>query len=196
MSMSYRLTKISTCTGDQGTTALADGTRLSKDELRIHALGEIDELNCSIGMLLSMELPDFLAEFLTLSLSRIQNDLFELGSELALPGHVSLTDARVFEMEKTLESLNADLPPLREFILPGGSPAAAVCHFARAVTRRAERSIVTLARNEAVHPIAVRYLNRLSDLLFVMARAINHGAGHSEISWQHGHARDHNHGRN
>ncbi|CAK0741722.1 Cobalamin adenosyltransferase [Gammaproteobacteria bacterium] len=180
--MSSRLTKIYTRTGDNGITSLADGTRVPKNDLRIHALGDIDELNCALGVLLASDVPDTLVEFFKLSLSSIQNDLFDLGSELALPGRTALGEGRMAYLEQTLESLNVDLPLLREFVLPGGSSAAAACHLARAICRRAERSVVGLAQSDAVHPLAIRYLNRLSDLLFVMARTLNHGAGRSDTN--------------
>ncbi|CAK0767036.1 Cobalamin adenosyltransferase [Gammaproteobacteria bacterium] len=188
--MGYRLTKICTRTGDQGTTGLADGSRISKDGPRVHALGDVDELNCTLGVLLASDLPNSLAELFEASLSAVQNDLFDLGAELALPGHTSLTESRLARLEQTLEGINADLPSLREFVLPGGCPAAAACHLARSVCRRAERSLVALTRAEAVNPMAVRYLNRLSDLLFVMARALNHHADRPDVLWKSGDMRN------
>jgi len=184
--MSHRLTKIYTRTGDQGTTGLADNSRVSKNDLRIQVLGDVDELNCVLGILLASHLPKPLTEILESSLTAVQHDLFDLGAEIAQPGRVCITASRATYLERILEGLNADLPLLREFILPGGSPAAATCHLARAVCRRSERLLVALARTEAVNPMAMRYLNRLSDLLFVMARAFNHNAGRTDVPWKPG----------
>lgn len=179
--MGHRLSRITTRTGDDGTTGLGDGSRLPKHAPRIVALGDIDELNSTLGLLLAE--PLLPAQFRVL-LTRIQHELFELGGEISIPGHTRMTDAMVLQLEQELEALNAPLPPLREFILPGGSPPAALCHLARAVCRRAERSLVALAGAEAVSPVALRYLNRLSDLLFVLARAINRQLGHPDVLWQ------------
>jgi len=178
--MSQRLTKIYTRTGDQGITSLSDGNRIAKDHPRIISLGEIDELNCALGMLLSENLP----EMVNAPLTAIQHELFDLGTELALPGRMVISEKHVFRLEQSIESLNVNLPLLREFILPQGNPSAASCHFARAICRRAERSIVTLSRNDAVNPFVLRYLNRLSDLLFVIARLLNYLNSQPDVMWK------------
>jgi cob(I)alamin adenosyltransferase len=182
--MGNRLTKICTRTGDNGTTGLGDGSRTDKDDPRIEAIGDIDELNSAIGLLLSHELPGNLQD----RLSRVQHSLFDVGGELCLPGqsarHV-VSSEQIEELETALEELNDDLPPLREFILPGGSPAAATCHLARTICRRAERRLVSLGKVEDLNPAGIMYLNRLSDLLFVMARQLNRLAGISDVYWQH-----------
>lgn len=184
--MEHRLSRITTRSGDDGETGLADGQRLSKDAPRIQALGDVDELNSQIGLLLTQALPDEARALL----SRIQHELFDLGGELAWPGHPGLDEAAVLALEQALEALNADLPPLREFILPGGSQAAAQAHVCRCVARRAERSVVAVMRGAAADagtlgPWPQRYLNRLSDLLFVMARVINRAGreGATETYW-------------
>jgi cob(I)alamin adenosyltransferase len=182
--MGNRLTKICTRTGDDGTTGLGDGSRTDKDDPRIEAIGAIDELNSTLGLLLSHELPQRIQE----CLMPIQHSLFDIGGELCLPGQSArrtFGTGQIEALEVELEKLNADLPPLREFILPGGCPAAAVCHFARTVCRRAERRLVSLARSADLNPAAVKYLNRLSDLLFVMARHLNRLAGRTDVYWQH-----------
>jgi cob(I)alamin adenosyltransferase len=178
--MSDRLTRIYTRTGDDGTTGLGDGKRLAKDQLRIEVLGCLDELNAAIGLVCvyAGEGPRELA--------RIQNQLFELGAELAVPGTQRITDSDVSWLELALDEHNGKLPPLREFILPGGGKASAHCHLARALCRRAERRLVSLARDERLHPTALRYLNRLSDLLFVLARVLARRDGHREVFWQPG----------
>ncbi len=178
--MGHRLSRIVTRTGDDGSTGLGDGTRVSKDALRVHALGDVDELNATLGVVLTHALPDELRT----DLLRIQNDLFDLGAELCIPGHTALVSAQIEHLEARLAHHNATLPPLAEFILPGGSPAAALIHVARTVCRRAERSAVSLARSEPVHATTLQYLNRLSDLLFVLARIINRNAGGREVLWQ------------
>jgi cob(I)alamin adenosyltransferase len=177
--MGHRLSKITTRTGDAGDTGLADGSRVAKDSARIAALGEVDELNSMIGVLLAEELPAAVRE----ALVGVQHDLFDLGGEMAIPGHALVTDAQVERLEKLTERFNADLAPLKEFILPGGSRAAALAHLARTVCRRAERSVVALARAEKVTAAARVYLNRLSDLLFVLGRALNRAAGGSDVLW-------------
>ena len=179
--MGNRLSKIYTRTGDQGDTGLGDGARVRKDHARVEAYGTVDELNSALGLLLTHSLP----ESVRASLVEVQHRLFDLGGELSIPGHVMLEAASVTELEQTLDRLNADLAPLQEFILPGGTAAAAVCHLARAVCRRAERRVVTLAQDEVVNPVAIRYLNRLSDLLFVMARHLNQAAGMADVLWRH-----------
>lgn len=178
--MGHRLSKIYTRTGDNGTTGLGDGSRTGKDSLRVEAYGAVDELNSVIGLLVSHKLPDVIAR----ELIDIQHDLFDIGGELSIPGHSVVTDKRVERIEQCLDSLNADLEPLKEFILPGGSTAAAVGHLARTVCRRAERRVVSLAREESLNSVCLRYLNRLSDLLFVMARTLNHASGGKDILWQ------------
>ena len=178
--MGHRLSKIYTRTGDNGTTGLGDGSRTDKDNLRVEAFGTVDELNSVIGLLASHDLPDVIAR----ALIEIQHDLFDIGGELCIPGHSVVTDKQVEWLEQWLDRLNADLDPLKEFILPGGSAAAAVCHVARTVCRRAERRVVSLARKEDLNTACLHYLNRLSDLLFVMARTLNHASGRKDILWQ------------
>jgi cob(I)alamin adenosyltransferase len=180
--MGYRLSKIYTRTGDKGTTGLGDGTRTDKDSARVEAFGSVDELNSVIAMLASHELPALIAS----ELVEIEHDLFDIGSELCIPGHSVVTDRQVERLEQLLDKLNADLQPLKEFILPGGTAAAALCHLARTVCRRAERRVVTLARVEPVNAAGLRYLNRLSDLLFVVARSINRAACVDDVLWQRG----------
>jgi len=178
--MGHRLSKIYTRTGDDGSTGLGDGTRVPKDHPRVEAYGTVDELNSVLGLLLC----EPLSEALQAALTKIQHTLFDLGGELSIPERHVLTDALTTELEQLLDRLNADLAPLKEFILPGGSRAAALCHVARCVCRRAERQVYTLSRQERVSPASLKYLNRLSDLLFVMARAINHASGVPDTLWQ------------
>ena len=179
--MGNRLSKIYTRTGDDGSTGLGDGSRVGKDSARVEAYGTVDEANSTIGLLLAAELPDGVRELLT----RIQHQLFDLGGELCIPGHAAVFDADVDALEARLDHYNDDLPPLKDFILPGGGEAAARCHIARTVVRRAERDAVTLSRHDAVRPQAIRYLNRLSDLLFVLARVLARSSGHGEVLWDH-----------
>ena len=179
--MGNRLSKIYTRTGDDGSTGLGDGTRVGKDSLRVAAYGTVDEANCAIGLLLAAEVPDDMRELLT----TVQHQLFDLGGELCIPGHAAIHDADIDALEQALDAHNAPLPPLREFILPGGGDAAARCHLARTIVRRAERETVALSREEAVRPQPVRYLNRLSDLLFVLARVLARASGHGEVTWHH-----------
>ena len=179
--MGNRLSKIYTRTGDDGTTGLGDGTRVAKDSARVNAYGTVDEANSTIGLLLAAELPDGVRELLT----RIQHQLFDLGGELCIPGHAAVFDADVDALEALLDHYNDDLPPLKDFILPGGGEAAARCHIARTVVRRAERETVALARAESVRDEAVHYLNRLSDLLFVLARVLARADGQGEVLWEH-----------
>jgi cob(I)alamin adenosyltransferase len=179
--MGHRLSKIYTRTGDDGTTGLGDGARIDKDAPRMEAIGSIDELNSLVGMLIA-ELPA--EDALLAPLTRIQHHLFDLGGELSIPGYALVKAEHVTALEHTLDELNAPLPPLKNFILPGGSRAAAVCHLARAVCRRAERNMVTLARDAAVNTSGRHYLNRLSDLLFVMARLLARRDGGQEVLWQ------------
>ena len=177
--MGHRLSKIYTRTGDQGSTGLGDGTRVDKDHARVEAYGGVDELNSTIGVLLSHTMTDAMRR----KLEEIQHDLFDLGGELCIPGHTMINARQVAALEAYLDELNAELPPLKDFILPGGGPAAAACHLARTVCRRAERKVVTLARNEAVTEPSLAYLNRLSDLLFVMARTLARAEGGTEVLW-------------
>ena len=178
--MGHRLTKIYTRTGDAGETGLGDGSRVPKDSLRVHALGEIDELNSAIGVLLAEELPDGMRA----ALAGIQHDLFDLGAEVCIPGRTSMGELQVTRLETLLDDYNRELPPLKEFILPGGTRAASQAHLARTVCRRAERALVSLARSETVGAAAGKYLNRLSDLLFVLGRTLNRAGGGSDVLWQ------------
>jgi len=179
--MGHRLSKIYTRTGDQGSTGLGGGVRVDKDDVRVEAFGTVDELNSVIGMLLACALPEAVRDVLT----DVQHDLFDLGSELAQPGRQLIPDDYTQRLEQVLDGFNADLPPLKEFILPGGGVAAAHCHLARTVCRRAERRVVTLGKSEAVNSASLRYLNRLSDLLFVLARVLAR-AEQGEVLWQPG----------
>ncbi|HNV79803.1 MAG TPA: cob(I)yrinic acid a,c-diamide adenosyltransferase [Thermomonas sp.] len=179
--MGNRLSKIYTKTGDDGTTGLGDGSRVAKDSARVIAYGTVDEANSCIGLLLAATLPDDVREVLV----RIQHQLFDLGGELCIPGHAAIFDADVEALEARLDHYNDDLPALKDFILPGGGEAAARCHIARTVVRRAERDSVTLSRHDAVRPQAIRYLNRLSDLLFVLARVLARADGQGEVLWEH-----------
>jgi cob(I)alamin adenosyltransferase len=176
-----RLSKITTRTGDAGETGLGDGARVPKDSARIHALGDVDELNSALGLVLAEALPEAVGRVLL----EAQHDLFDLGGELSIPGHALLREEQVRRLEEALEAWNADLPALKEFILPGGSRAAAAAHLARAICRRAERSVVALGRAETVSEHARRYLNRLSDLLFVAGRVLNRHAGGGDVQWRH-----------
>lgn len=178
--MGKRLTKIATRTGDDGTTGLGDGSRVPKDHLRIAALGEVDELNSTIGVLTTESLP---ADIATL-LMAIQHDLFDLGGELCIPGFENLPEAAVLRLDEALAHWNATLPRLEEFILPGGSRPAAFAHVSRTVCRRAERRVVALAASDKVRPLCQHYLNRLSDLLFVLARVLNREAGGRDVLWR------------
>ncbi len=177
--MGHRLSKIYTRTGDDGTTGLGDGTRVSKDSPRVEAYGTVDELNSVIGLLLTHTLPGRIHECLV----GVQHRLFDLGGELCLPGHTAIKQHHVNELEQVLDDLNANLSPLKDFILPGGSAAAAVCHVARTVCRRAERRIIGLSKQEQISELIVQYVNRLSDLLFVIARTLNVQAGRQDVLW-------------
>ena len=179
--MGNRLSKIVTRTGDAGTTGLGDGSRVAKNAPRIEAIGAVDELNSNLGVLLAEPLPDVVATCLT----AVQHDLFDLGGELSIPGHSAVTDAHVARLEDAVESFNAELAPLKEFVLPGGMRAAALAHVGRTICRRAERAVVTLAAQEPVSDPVRRYLNRLSDLLFVIARSLNRAAGRPDVLWRH-----------
>ena len=178
--MGNRLSRIYTRTGDNGTTGLGDGTRVAKDSTRVEAMGTVDELNAVIGVLLTEPLPETISKTLT----RVQHDLFDLGGEICIPGHVMVKAERIAVLEETLDQLNDDLSPLKEFILPGGTRAAAYCHLARTVCRRAERQLIKLGHEEAVTDVSLQYLNRLSDLLFVMCRVINKDAGCADVLWK------------
>ena len=180
--MGHRLTKIYTRTGDGGATGLADGSRVPKDSPLIETIGAVDELNSLLGLVLAEALPDEIRSCLT----DVQHDLFDLGGELSRPGHAILTEAYVSRLEHSLDGFNKALPPLKDFILPGGSRAAALAHVARTVCRRAERRLVTLHRKKSAPPCAARYMNRLSDLLFVLARVLNRAAGRGDVLWQQG----------
>ncbi|MBK6602529.1 MAG: cob(I)yrinic acid a,c-diamide adenosyltransferase [Betaproteobacteria bacterium] len=180
--MANRLSKIVTRTGDGGTTGLGDGSRVSKESARIAAIGDVDELNSAVGVLRAETLPPDVDALL----AAVQHDLFDLGGELSIPGYAAMTDAHVERLEAWVEHYNADLPPLKDFILPGGSRAAALTHVCRTVCRRAERAVVHLAAGEPVGDSARRYLNRLSDLCFVLARALNRAGGHPDVLWQKG----------
>lgn len=177
--MGHRLSKIATRTGDDGTTGLGDGSRVAKDSARVHALGDVDELNSQIGLLLCEDMPNAVRE----DLISVQHDLFDLGGEVSIPGHVMIATLHVARLDALLEKYNADLPALKEFILPGGSRAAAQAHVCRTVCRRAERSLVSLATLERVSDHLRQYLNRLSDLLFVLSRVLNRHAGLGDVLW-------------
>jgi cob(I)alamin adenosyltransferase len=178
--MGNRLSKIYTRTGDDGTTGLGDGSRIAKDSLRVEAYGTVDEANSAIGLVLASDaVPAGIRECLT----EVQHDLFELGGELCIPGHSAVTAAFVDRLERDLDGFNEALPRLKEFILPGGGPAAASCHLARTIVRRAERRVFTLSQTEDVRPEAIQYLNRLSDLLFVVARVLARAENGQEILW-------------
>ncbi len=176
--MANRLSKITTRTGDNGSTGLADGTRVAKDSARIHAIGSVDELNSHLGVLLAEALPQDVRELLL----RVQNSLFDLGGSLAYPA-ASFAENKLAHLDAAITHYNSGLPPLKEFILPGGSRAAALCHVARTVARRAERDLAALARIEAVPKSGLPYLNRLSDLLFILCRVLNRTAGQAETLW-------------
>ena len=179
--MGNRLSKIYTRTGDDGSTGLGDGSRTGKDSLRVSAYGTVDEANSAIGVLLAVDLPDDVRKLLT----TIQHQLFDLGGELCIPGHAAIHGADIDALEQHLDRYNDDLPPLKDFILPAGGEGAARCHLARTIVRRAERETVALARVEDIRAEAVRYLNRLSDLLFVLSRVLARAGGHGEVLWNH-----------
>jgi len=183
--MANRLSVIATRTGDDGTTGLGDGSRTGKDAPRVAAMGDVDELNSVLGVLRAERLP----EEVSADLLAVQHDLFDLGAELCIPGHAALDDAQVARLDQRLAHYNAALPPLREFILPGGGRPAALAHQARTVARRAERAVVALAHTEPVQPASRQYLNRLSDLLFVLARHLNRAEDLPDVYWSSKHAR-------
>lgn len=178
--MGHRLSKIVTRTGDGGTTGLASGERVAKSHARVQAMGEIDELNCHVGVLLTHTLP----APLTATLTRVQHQLFNLGGEMSLPGSELIREADVMQLEDDVEALNAALPPLKEFVLPGGNPAAAAAHLARAVARRVERALWALHAQEPLNAHSLRYANRLSDYLFVAGRTLARADGGREVTWQ------------
>ncbi len=180
--MGNRLSKIYTRTGDDGSTGLGDGSRVAKDSARVEAYGTVDELNSTIGMVLACEgVDDAVRETLT----QVQHELFDLGGELCIPGMAMIEDADITRLEQSLDGFNEPLPPLKDFILPGGGMAASCCHLARTVCRRAEREVIALGRVESIRPQAQQYLNRLSDLLFVLGRVLARAGGHGEVLWQH-----------
>jgi len=178
--MGKRLTQIATRTGDDGTTGLGDNTRLSKDSLRVQAMGDVDELNSHIGLLLCEQLPDEARELLV----EIQHQLFNLGGELSIPGFELLKAEAVLALDEALAHHNDQLPKLQEFILPAGNPAAAQAHVCRTVARRAERQVVALGRTESLNETPRQYLNRLSDLMFVLARVFNRMNGGDDVYWK------------
>lgn len=178
--MGNRLSKIATRTGDDGTTGLGDGSRTTKDALRVQAMGDVDELNSHLGLLLCEDMPQDLRE----ELVTIQHDLFDLGGELCIPGFSLISDAHVIRLDTLLAKYNATLPVLAEFILPAGSRAAAQAHVCRTVCRRAERAIVALGKAEVLNPQPKQYVNRLSDLMFVLARVLNRHAGGGDVLWE------------
>ena len=180
--MGNRLSKIYTRTGDDGSTGLGDGSRVAKDSVRVEAYGTVDEVNSSVGVVLAVP---GLPEAVTACLTEVQHELFDLGGELCIPGYRAITAGHVARLERSLDTFNEALPPLKEFILPGGGPAAAACHLARTVARRAERRVWTLAKAEAVSPELAKYLNRLSDLLFVLARVLARHERGTEVLWRH-----------
>lgn len=180
--MAKRLTRITTRTGDDGTTGLAGGERVGKDTARIDAIGSIDELNSAVGVLRATELDPAIDKLLEV----LQHRLFDLGGEIAMPGVVLIDADHVTAIEQAVEQYNATLPPLADFILPGGTEAAARCHLARAICRRAERDLLRLARTEDVNTPSRHYLNRLSDLLFVLARVLARTGGAEEVIWRKG----------
>ena len=179
--MGHRLSKIYTRTGDDGTTGLGNGARTQKDSLRVEAYGTVDELNSVLGVVIAGTADTDLCSVLL----DVQHDLFDLGGELCIPGTELIGDRHIDRLERELDRLNAELPPLKEFILPGGSPVAAQAHLARTICRRAERRVISLARHEEVNEPAIRYLNRLSDLMFVVARTLARASGVGEILWDH-----------
>jgi cob(I)alamin adenosyltransferase len=178
--MGHRLSKIVTRTGDAGTTGLGDGTRVAKDSARIEAIGAVDELNSGLGVLLAEALPGAVADCLT----EVQHDLFDLGGELSIPGYNAVREVQVLRLEEAVDRFNADLSPLKEFVLPGGTRAASLAHVARTICRRAERALVHLGASDTVSEPVRKYVNRLSDLLFVLARVLNRDAGQADVLWR------------
>ena len=180
--MGNRLSKIYTRTGDKGTTGLGDGSRVEKDDIRVEAFGTVDELNSVLGTVLACDTPEAIQTYLT----DIQHDLFDLGGELCIPGHTTLSDKDTSRLERILDEFNMDLPALKDFILPAGGTATSHCHLARTTCRRAERRVYTLSKQQTVNPAALMYLNRLSDLLFVIARILARHENGQEVLWQAG----------
>ena len=180
--MGNRLSKIVTRTGDAGTTGLGDGSRVTKDCLRIDAIGEVDELNSTLGVVLAEELPQAIRD----ALLGVQHDLFDLGGELCIPGYSAIGEAHILRLEALVEQFNDSLKPLKEFILPGGTRPAALAHLSRTVCRRVERRVVHLSNSEDVSDFVRKYLNRLSDLLFILGRALNQAGGRGDVLWVHG----------
>ncbi|MDB2544788.1 cob(I)yrinic acid a,c-diamide adenosyltransferase [Woeseiaceae bacterium] len=178
--MGNRLSKIYTKTGDDGTTGLGDGSRVDKDGLRVEAYGTVDEANSAIGIVLTMP---SMTPFIEDSLTNVQHDLFELGGELCIPGHEAIAEEFINRLENDLDHLNENLPPLKDFILPGGGPGSAACHLARTIVRRAERRVISLKKEDTVRDEVIRYLNRLSDLLFVVARVLARSENGKEVLW-------------
>ena len=178
--MGNRLSKIYTRTGDKGDTGLGDGSRVDKDHIRVEAFGTVDEVNSIIGMILAYQIPNEITD----CLNKVQHHLFDLGGELCIPGHIALNETYITYLETTLDSFNEDLPMLKEFILPSGGKATSTCHLARTVCRRAERRVVTLAKDETLSPFSIQYLNRLSDLLFVIARVLARHENGGEVLWK------------
>ena len=178
--MGNRLSKIYTRTGDKGDTGLGDGSRVDKDNIRVEAFGTVDELNSTIGMILAHDIPGPITQ----CLNKVQHQLFDLGGELCIPGHTALDETYITYLESRLDHFNNDLPNLKEFILPSGGHATSACHLARTVCRRAERRVVTLAKEENISLFSIQYLNRLSDLLFVIARVLARNENGSEVLWQ------------
>ena len=177
--MSNRLSKIYTRTGDDGTTGLANGDRVDKSSIRVEVMGNLDELNSLIGVINASDISNDISGYLL----NIQHRLFDIGGEIAIPGNAVCSPESVERLEELIEVYNDELPPLKEFILPGGSLSASICHLARSVCRRCERSLVELSHNEYINPVSLQYINRLSDLLFVMARTLNQGKNNQEVLW-------------
>lgn len=178
--MGNRLSKIYTRTGDKGTTGLGDGSRVEKDDIRVEAFGTVDELNSALGTVLACDIPETIQTYLT----DIQHDLFDLGGELCIPGHTTLSDKDTSRLERILDEFNVELPALKDFILPAGGTATSHCHLARTICRRAERRVYTLSKQQTVNPAALMYLNRLSDLLFVITRVLARYENGQEVLWQ------------
>lgn len=178
--MGNRLSKIYTRTGDSGSTGLGDGSRVPKDDLRVEAYGSVDELNSCVGMVLAEDIPADIRS----TLDDVQHELFDLGSELCMPGYSAISDTQVERLEQALDAFNADLPALKEFILPGGGRAASACHLARTVCRRAERRVFSLSQRDEINMAGLKYLNRLSDLLFVLARKLARHENGAEVLWR------------
>jgi len=178
--MANRLSKIYTRTGDKGKTGLADGSRVDKFNSRIESLGNIDELNSIIGIVLTEKIPNDMKAIL----ERVQHDLFDIGGELSIPNHMVIDEKKIDFLENSLDKMNNELQPLKEFILPGGSRITSYCHLARTVCRRVERNLFKLAQSDKVNEASLKYVNRLSDMLFVLARFLNKINQHNDILWK------------